>query len=126
MRLSAKKQVAFRRFTNRLATYSGANGSAALRRDFSSSAPVYAIFWHHVLFGTPIFDVHTNRAFQFFTTGTCLKGRAAGVPRGGHWSLYDAYTVWFRARLSGLQLQDSKITERDFDRALMQWGIAHK
>ena len=126
MRLSAKKTQAFNKFTTGLSRYLAPAGDAALRADFSRSAPVYAIFWHHVLFGTPIFDVHTNRAFQFFTTGTHLKGSAAAIPRGGHWLLYSDYMDWFSTTLLALQVLDPKITERDFDRALMQWGIAHK
>lgn len=126
MRLSQKKNVAFQCFLNGLANYLGAGGSQALRTDFKDRSPVYAIFWHHVLFGTPIFDVHTNRAFTFFDTGTLLKGRVAAIPRGGHWQLYDRYCTWFRGRLAALQAQDPAITERQLDRALMQWGIANK
>jgi hypothetical protein len=125
-RLSTKKKVAFDRFIAQLPVYLAAGGAAALRLDFANTAPVYAIFWHHVLFSTPIFDVHTNRAFQFFTTGQILKGRTAAVLGGGHWVLYDNYTVWLRQRLLALQVLDATITERDHDRALMQWGIAHK
>lgn len=126
MPLSAKKEVAFQNFLLGLPRYLAAGGSAALRADFPISSPVYAIFWHHVLFGTPIFDVHTNRAYHFFTTGEILPGRTAAIPRGGHWTLYDEYCAWFRQRLAELQLHDATITERQLDRALMQWGIAHK
>jgi hypothetical protein len=126
MRLSQKKGIAFERFLKGLSNYLSPGGRAALRSDFPTSSPVYAIFWHHVLFGTPIFDVHTNRAFQFFSTDSLLKGNASAIPRGGHWELYDAYSKWFYKRLSRLQQQDPTITERHFDRALMQWGIAHK
>ena len=126
MRLSAKKEVAFQSFLNGLSKYLRAGGSAALRADFPANSPVYSIFWYHVLFATPIFDVHTNRAFQFFTTGKTLKGKNAAIPRGGHWNLYDCYTTWFNQTLANVQSQDPTITERQFDRALMQWGIAHK
>ena len=126
MRLSGKKEVAFQKFLGGLPGYLGPRGSAALRAGFPVTSPVYAIFWHHVLFGTPIFDVHTNRAFQCFTTKVILRGRSAAIPRGGHWSLYARYYRWFKKTLRVLQLRDPSITERQFDRALMQWGLAHK
>jgi len=126
MRLSEKKEKAFQKFLGNLNRYLTPAGSAALRADFASSSPVYAIFWHHVLFGTPIFDVHTNRAFTFFRTGRILKGRTPAISAGDHWNLYSEYSTWFSGRLNALQKQDSKITEREFDRALMQWGIAHQ
>ena len=126
MRLSANKMVAFNRLLAGLQSYLGVGGSTALRHDFAKTAPVYAIFWHHVLFATPIFDVHTNRAFQFFTTGAILNGQSANVPRGGHWPVYDRYALWFQRRLAALQVVDPTLTGRDLDRALMQWGIAHK
>jgi hypothetical protein len=126
MRLSANKEVAFQRFLNGLDRYLGNGGSASLREDFPVASPVYAIFWHHVLFGTPIFDVHTNRAFQYFSTGVMQQGRAAAIPRGGHWQLYDLYCLWFTQKLANIKGQDPAITERELDRALMQWGIAHK
>ena len=126
MRLSANKEVAFQRFLQGLPRYLGPGGIENLREDFPQSSPVYAIFWHHVLFGTPIFDVHTNRAFQNFTTGIVLAGKEAAIPRGGHWELYDQYSDWFHNRLKTLQELGPTITERQLDRALMQWGIAHK
>lgn len=126
MRLSRTKEVAFQRFLEGLDRYLAPGGSTALRADFPAASPVYAIFWHHVLFGSPIFDVHTHRAFHHFTQGPILPGRSAAIPRGGHWELYDRYTVWFRQMLARLQAQDPAITERQLDRALMQWGIAHK
>ncbi len=126
MRLSANKNVAFTKFLSGLPRYLAPGGSDALRADFQKSSPVYAIFWHHVLFDTPIFDVHTNRAFQFFATKKLLKGAAAKVPVGGHWVLYDYYAEWFRLALALLQASDPNITERMLDRALMHWGIAHK
>lgn len=126
IRLSRTKEVAFQRFLEGLNRYLSPGGRDALRADFPVSSPVYSIFWHHVLFGSPIFDVHTNRAFQFFTTGVLLAGKDAAVPHGGHWVLYDRYTIWFHQILAQLQDQDPTITERQLDRALMQWGLAHK
>jgi hypothetical protein len=122
MPLSRNKELAFQRFLTGLHRYLAPEGSAALRADFSKASPVYAIFWHHVLFATPIFDVHTHRAFHHFTQGTILPGRAAAIPRGGHWQLYDRYSTWFGQTLVCLQAQDPTITERQLDRALMQWG----
>jgi hypothetical protein len=126
MRLARTKEVPFQRFLGGLGRYLAPGGSAALRADFPVTSPVYAIFWHHVLFGSPVFDVHTHRAFHHFTQGPILPGRTAAIPRGGHWQLYDRYTAWFRQTLAHLQEQDPIITERQLDRALMQWGIAHK
>lgn len=126
MRLSRTKEVVFQRFLQGLNRYLAPHGSEALRADFPVSSPVYSIFWHHVLFGTPIFDVHTNRSFQFFTTGVLLAGKDAAVSGRDHWVLYDRYTTWFYQTLAHLQAQDHTITERQLDRALMQWGLAHK
>lgn len=126
MTLSAKKGMAFQRFLNGLPRYLLPAGQAALRHDFPKTSPVYAIFWHHVLFATPIFDVHTNRAYQFYSTGVTYPGKKAAIPRGGNWRLYDQYAAWFHNRLNSLLQSDSTITERQLDRALMQWGIAHK
>ena len=126
MRLSANKEVPFQKLLKGLSRYLGSGGSVALRNDFPTTSPVYAIFWHHVLFSTPIFDQHTHRAFHYFTTGVILKGKLATIPRDGHWALYDRYVAWFRPCLHNLQVQDATITERQLDRALMQWGIAHQ
>lgn len=125
MPLSRNKEVAFQRFLNGLNRYLVPAGSAVLRADYPKASPVYAIFWHHVLFTSPIFDVHTHRAFHHFTQGTILPGRAAAIPRGGHWQLYDRYSTWFGQTLVSLQAQDPDITERQLDRALMQWGQHH-
>lgn len=126
MRLAPSMETAFQRFLAGLNRYLAPNGRQALRNDFPKSSPVYAIFWHHVLFQTPIFDIHTNRAFHYFTQRNILPGKNAAVPRGGHWKLYDRYCTWFQASLARLQEQAPAITERQFDRALMQWGKAHQ
>jgi len=126
MPLARNKEVSFQRFLGGLDRYLAPGGNHALRADFSKSGPVYAIFWHHVLFGSPIFDRHTNRAFQFFTTEVLLAGKAAAIRSRGHWGLYDRYTAWFHQTLADIQAQDPTITERQLDRALMQWGLAHK
>lgn len=125
-RLSAKKQVAFQHLLDGLPRYLSAGGPLALREDYLSRAPVYAIFWHHVLFGTPIFDIHTNRAFHFFSMTTTLKGKDAAIRASAHWRLYDRYAEWFSGRLAELSKADPRITDRILDRALMQWGLANK
>ena len=126
MRLSANKEQAFQHFLAGLPRYLGPNGSALLRADFPVNSPIYAIFWHHVLFGTPIFDLHTNRAYHFYTIGRLLRGRGATIHGGGHWVLFDLYANWFQELLGRLQVVDPTITERQLDRALIQWGMAHR
>ena len=126
MRLSANKEIAFQRFLTGLGKYLKNGGEKLLRHDFLVRSPVYAIFWHHVLYETPIFDVHTHRAMIFFTTGELRAGRATAIRPKGHWELYDCYCEWLWKTLEGLQLQDSSITERQLDRALIQWGMAHR
>lgn len=125
MRLSKRKEAAFQFFLKGIGRYLP-TGSDNLKRDFAKRAPVYSIFWHHVLFGTPIFDVHTNRAFVFFRQGKHLKNRAAAIRAGAHWSLYAEYCKWFGALLSDLRTHESGITERHLDRALFMWGQTNK
>jgi hypothetical protein len=125
-RLAQNKRRAFDRFLLRKNVYLGAGGSKLLRLDFCDSAPVYSIFWHHVLFGTPIFDVHTNRAFHWFQCRKYMSHRTSAIPRRGHWRLYDEYVSWFNGGLEKLRLEDEKFDPRDLDRALFQWGIHHK
>lgn len=125
MRLSKRKEAAFQFFLKGLGNYLP-TGSENLKRDFAKRAPVYSIFWHHVLYGTPIFDVHTNRAFLFFTKGTLLKNRAAAIRSGSHWSLYAAYCDWFEKLLSSLRESQSAMTARHLDRALFMWGRTNK
>jgi hypothetical protein len=75
MPLASNKRKALDRFLSRKDSYLQPGGSDKLRSDFANSAPVYSIFWHHVLFDTPIFDVHTNRAFQWFENKKYQKKR---------------------------------------------------
>lgn len=125
MKLSKKKEAAFQLFLTGLGNYLP-DGSHQLKRDFAKRAPVHSIFWHHVLFGTPIFDVHTNRAFQYFTTGKLLKNRAAAIRAGSHWSLYGQYCQWFEDLLAHLQKSNASMTARHLDRALFMWGKTNK
>jgi hypothetical protein len=98
------------------------SGSFQLKQDFSNRSPVYAIFWHHVLYGTPILDVHTHRAFLYFTKGKLLPRRKAAIPRKGHWDIHSAYSAWFQKKLLSFQKENQSITDRILDRALFQWG----
>ena len=85
-------------------------------------APVWAMFWHHVLYETPIFDVNTHIAFSFFQDGKKLTNKQARIRAGVHWPLYDRYCRWFNHRLERLQKMDPSITERELDRALFICG----
>lgn len=128
MNLSRKKQLAFSNFIQNLERYLEPNGEGerALREDFSWRAPIYAIFWGHVLYKKPIFDIHTNRAFHWFSRGDFLPEKKAAVKAGSHWKLYDDYVLWFNKILDSVQKEDSKISARDLDRSLLEWGRANK
>jgi len=101
-------------------------GRKSFRAWFQSRSPVWAMFWHHVLFRTPIFDVNTNIAFHFFRDGNLLPRNDARIPAGGHWDLYDDYCQWFSKELCRLQRKDPDIDERMLDRALFMWGRTDK
>lgn len=58
---------------------------------FSRRAPVWAIFWHHVLFQTPIFDVYTHMAYYWGEKDIILKEEDAKIKAPNHWQLYDQY-----------------------------------
>lgn len=118
----AAKYAAFEYFVARLPTYLDVGGSQQLRSDFSKRAPVWAMLWHHVLYGTPIFDRYTNMAYRFFATGKRLTLKEAALTVGEHWQLYDAYTAWFRSELTRLQAECADIDDRTLDRALFMWG----
>ena len=124
--LMRNQKKAFDKFLLRKTVYLGADGGEQLKIDFSNSAPVYSIFWHHVRFDTPIFDVHTNRAFQWYGKNEYKPRREPAVRSGKHWQLYDEYVPWFNDRLEKLRLEDEKFDPRDLDRALFQWGKHHK
>lgn len=49
MNFSRQKRAAFEYFCSGLNRYRGADGPAALRKDFRQRAPVWSIFWCHVL-----------------------------------------------------------------------------
>lgn len=120
------KEKAFTDFLSKIKTYTSAGGEKILRVDFARRSPVWAIFWVHVLYRKPIFDIHTNRAFQYAITGKLLRGKDAGISTPGHWDLYDGYCGWFNAELKKLQKKDKNLTSRRFDRALLMWGMHHK
>jgi hypothetical protein len=124
MPLSANKEKVFQKLLAMLKSASPPT-EEMLRNAFPDTSPVFAIFWSHVLFDTPIFDVHTNRAFHWFRCGIYLPGRGSSIPRGGHWHLYDAYREWFGQLLFTVQSQKPAIDSRTLDRALFRWGLAN-
>ena len=116
-----KKRSAWLAFSRRITTYLGGNHER-LRCDFARRAPVWAMFWHHVLYGTPIFDINTHLALRFFRDGVCITRESARIVPGGHWQLYDEYCAWFSQDLRRLQNLDPSINGRTLDRALFMWG----
>ena len=83
---------------------------------------MWSCFWHHVLYGTPIFDVYTHMAWHWDATGIVLSKEEAKIYAPGHWPTYDRYSAWFWATLHRLQQEDAAISERMLDRALVSWG----
>jgi len=124
MRFSGKKEKVFEKLLNNIAHYVGNAGQEKLRNDFSHNALVWAIFWHHVLFQTPIFDVYTHMAYHWDKTGTILSKTDAKIKVPDHWQIYDQYRMWFVRTLSRAQGEDNSISERQLDRALFCWGEA--
>jgi hypothetical protein len=125
MPLSKTKELAFQFFLHNLNEYLHPNGWHILRDQFQWRAPVYSIFWHHVLFGTPIFDVYTNIAFHYDCSGNIITKKEAKIKVPSHWNLYDRYSEWFNNTLTCLRTRNPQVTERDLDRALFKWGEAH-
>jgi hypothetical protein len=64
LNLSWKKQASLDSFLSRLDVYRCSGGEVMLRADFRWRAPVWSIFWSHVLYEHPIFDRYTNTAWQ--------------------------------------------------------------
>lgn len=118
MRLSKRKEISFKFFLSKLHTYLEKNGKENLRGDFKKRAPVFSIFWSHVLFSTPIFDVYTNMAFQYFAKGKCISKKEAKIRAGTHWKIYDEYAKWFFDEEKRLKIKEP----RKLDRALFAWG----
>lgn len=126
MPLSGKKQIAFRRLVQGLQKYLNKGGRTSLEQDFAISAPVYSIFWAHVLFGAPIFDVFTHISFAYFDRGVRYTKSQARIFQPKHWSLYGTFEIWSARQLAALQKLDPSIDQRTFDRALFQWGRHYK
>lgn len=124
MPLSKNKEKAFQNFIHNLNDYLKENGSAQLRLDFKVCAPVWSIFWHHVLYNTPIFDVYTHMAYHFSATGDMLTKKQAKISASVHWSLYDRYVIWFHHTFEAVKAELHSLTERELDRALVCWGEA--
>ncbi len=124
MKLWKNHEIAFNHFTKNIKLYLGPNGREQLRKDFSNRAPIWSIFWHHVLFDTPVFDVYTHMAYHWDETGVVLSKNKAAIRAPNHWLLFDQYCVWFDKNIDALRLYDVTITPREFDRALFRWGSA--
>ena len=122
MKLWKLQERSFQRFLGGLKDYLQPNGSQQLRADFLERAPIWSIFWHHVLFGTPLFDVYTHMAYRWDVTGTVLSKKDARIRAPGHWPNFDRYCVWLGQKLESLRQEDRTMTERDLDRALVCWG----
>lgn len=116
-----KKNDAWEYFIGRLKSYLK-QGKEKLRNDFKNRAPVWAMFWHHVLYDTPIFDVNTHIAFRFFNDGKKMTKEEAKITPGRHWKLYDEYCRWFNNQLTRLHNSDPSIDARTLDRALFMWS----
>ena len=125
MRLSTNKEKSFQKLLSNLKAYTGPGGSACLRRDFQNTTPVYSIFWHHVLFETPIFDVYTNISFQYETRGIFISKEQGKIHPRNHWILYDQYAIWFNRCLADCCIAGGTISARSLDRALFMWGKKH-
>jgi hypothetical protein len=122
MRLSANKQTSLRRLFHGLPRYLSSGGRAALESDFMRHAPVYSIFWSHVLYDSPIFDAYTRVAFEYFCAGKRFSKTAARIAAPHHWALYSPYEKWFSLELRRLRATAPKIDGRMFDQALFEWG----
>lgn len=118
MELWKPQNKAFKKFLSRLHLYLGKGGGDILRNDFRGHAPVYSIFWSHILFRTPIFDRYTNVAFQYFANGKRVSKEDAIIRAGSHWIIYDDYAKWFTREQTRLKIRHS----RKLDRALFVWG----
>lgn len=122
MKLWKTQEKAFQYFLQHLDNYRREGGSKELRNNFKYRAPVWSMFWHHVLCGTPIFDVYTHMAFIYFTSGRMITKKEAKITAPGHWQLYGQYVEWFNRTIESVQTEDHTITERELDRALFSWG----
>lgn len=127
MKLWKTQEKAFNYFLINLFKYLAPDGAMQLRKDFAKRAPVWSIFWHHVLYSTPIFDVYTHMAYIWATTEKVLTKNDAKICIPGHWLIYDKYSAWFAETLKKINDTDPSLTDRDLDRALVCWGEAqHK
>jgi hypothetical protein len=122
LNLSRRKQASLDRFLKRLTVYRDDGGEALLRKDFRWRAPVWSIFWCHVLYMRPIFDRYTYTAWQEIAHGRRLTRAEAIIRTPGHWQLYDAYRIWFDEQLKGISLMDNAIDDRKLDHALFEYG----
>lgn len=116
------KEKSFQFLLKNIDIYLADKTGQILRADFARKAPVWGPFWHHVLYGTPIFDVYTNMAFRWDSEGTILSKKEAVINVPKQWRLYDEYCHWFLGKLRQLQISDPSISDRNLDRACIGWG----
>ena len=122
MNLSKNKQKSLDFFLADLARYRAPGGEQALRADFRWKAPVWSIFWAHILYGTPIFDRYTYASYMFFSHGSTLSREQAIICCPHHWDLFDKYHAWFETTLEQVSRSDSYVNSRRLDQALWVYG----
>lgn len=122
MPLSNNKKKALERLIDRLKSPPQPVSRKDLQEAFARHAPVYSVFWCHVLFRSPIFDVYTNIAFNYFSQKKQLTKKEAKIAVPDHWDKYAEYEKWFNNELVQLQKVNPTIDARTLDRALFMWG----
>ncbi|RLJ03728.1 MAG: hypothetical protein DRP08_03140 [Candidatus Aenigmatarchaeota archaeon] len=122
MNLSKTKKKALSFLIKNLPRYLGYQGEKLFRKDFQYRAPVWSIFWSHILFHTPILDKYTYASFKYFKDGKKINQSEAKITAPNHWKLLDSYKEWFIVELSRLKAIDPNINERILDRALFMFG----
>ncbi len=122
-KLSKNKEKSLNGFLQNLGQYYNCkNGKENLKNNYKNKAPVWSIFWSHILYGTPIFDKNTYASYHYLTTGEILSKKQAIIKSSKSWDLLDKYTEWFNSRLGELKKIDITIDDRVLDRALFEFG----
>lgn len=109
MNLSKAKKKVLKKFIKNLKRYQGQNGEKLLRQDFRNRAPVYSMFFCHILHKKPILNKYTFIAYK--------KLKYETLNSEERWDILDEYEKWFRKETSRL-----KVTDRDLDQALYVWS----
>lgn len=119
------KNSAFVSFLKNFKSYKCQGGQNKLKEDYKNKAPVWSIFWHHVLYGTPIFDRYTNIVFYYLDRKNKEVKNIPKIPGNStRWKLYDEYCQWFNETLLHIKKENEKFTDRDLDRALVMFGAS--